>query len=106
MGRPSFQYDPILQRETDGDLSRGITVMGVDILPAELPRESSAHFGDALSPVVKELLHAREQQSAHTTGIDTGLLSPGLVRFPHFAILELSRELFSPIHASRQPMDS
>ena len=81
MGNPSFQYDPVMQRETDGGLSQGITVMGVDILPAELPRESSAHFGDSLTNVVKELVHAKEQQSVHTTGIDTGLLSPGLVCF-------------------------
>ena len=30
-------------------------MMGVDILPAELPREASAHFGDALLPFVRQL---------------------------------------------------
>lgn len=57
-----------------------ISVLGVDILPAELPRESSHHFGESLVGVVKELLQAREHRVAETHGIDTTLLSPGLVR--------------------------
>ena len=60
------------------DVSEGITVMGVDILPTELPRESSAHFGDALIGVVEELLEAKEKQNLDHPGIDTSLLSPGL----------------------------
>lgn len=53
--------------------------MGVDILPSELPRESSSHFGDALVGVVKELLHAKEQQGIETRGIDMSFLPNGLV---------------------------
>jgi len=62
----------------NSDIGQGITVMGVDILPTELPKESSAHFGDKLMGVVKELLHAKEKQKVDYVGIDTNLLSPGL----------------------------
>lgn len=78
--KPCFLYDPHSEREVDSELEdSGITVMGVDILPAELPRESSTHFGDALTGVVKELLHAKEQQDPDQSGIDTTFLSNGLV---------------------------
>lgn len=79
MESPSFEYDPIAEKET-GNLVSGISVLGVDILPAELPRESSAHFGEALLGVVRELLYAKEHQKEGTRGIDVTLLSSGLVR--------------------------
>ena len=75
---PCFHYDPILEREVKDDVGRGITVMGVDILPTELPKESSAHFGDKLMGVVEELLDAKEKQNPDYCGIDTALLSSGL----------------------------
>lgn len=34
----------------------GLQVMGIDILPAELPIESSSHFSNVLYPYVKELV--------------------------------------------------
>lgn len=33
-----------------------VAVMGVDILPTELSVESSKHFGDALLPLLKQMI--------------------------------------------------
>lgn len=75
--QPFYQYDPSTGKEvTTGD---GVTVMSVDILPTELPRESSQYFGDALVGVVDYLISTKQQQEAGTSGIDTKLLPPYLV---------------------------
>jgi alpha-aminoadipic semialdehyde synthase len=58
--RPCYQYDPIAGSEssdTIGDF--GVTVFGVDILPSELPVESSQHFGTALKQVLHDIVNAR-----------------------------------------------
>lgn len=49
-GQPFFLWDEDSRAaRARGDLSgAGLLFCGVDILPAELPREASAHFGDAL----------------------------------------------------------
>ena len=55
--RPFFEYDPIRGKEIIDDVSGdGITVSGVDILPSELPKESSEHFGDALLPYMRHII--------------------------------------------------
>jgi len=36
----------------------GILVMSVDILPSEVPRESSLAFGDALLPYISDIANA------------------------------------------------
>jgi alpha-aminoadipic semialdehyde synthase len=57
---PYFQYDPILKKEVSESISNnGVTVMGVDILPTELPRESSIHFGDSLLPVLEKYMDSK-----------------------------------------------
>lgn len=91
--KPFFQYDPIEQREVASDIGHvGVTVMGTDILPSELPRESSEHFGRAILGVVRELVQARTRSSSfahannnnnnnngsHQHGVGVSLLSPGL----------------------------
>lgn len=45
---PVFVYDPLTREPTMGFKGDGILVMAVDILPSELPRESSQTFSDAL----------------------------------------------------------
>jgi alpha-aminoadipic semialdehyde synthase len=45
---PVFVYDPITREPAMGFDGEGILVMAVDILPSELPRESSIAFSDAL----------------------------------------------------------
>lgn len=63
--RPYFQYDPIVKSEvTESISSDGVTVMGVDILPTELPRESSAFFGDALLPVLENYIDLKTGEEA------------------------------------------
>lgn len=45
---PVFVYHPVERKPTMGFQGDGILVMAVDILPSELPRESSESFGHAL----------------------------------------------------------
>jgi alpha-aminoadipic semialdehyde synthase len=45
---PVFVYDPFTRKPAMGFKGEGILVMAVDILPSELPRESSEAFSDAL----------------------------------------------------------
>ncbi|KAI8329962.1 Saccharopine dehydrogenase-domain-containing protein [Chlamydoabsidia padenii] len=52
-----FYYDAINNKEHKNPEGAGIQIMGVDILPAELPFESSDHFSNKLYPYLKELIH-------------------------------------------------
>ncbi|HNS16428.1 MAG TPA: bifunctional lysine ketoglutarate reductase /saccharopine dehydrogenase family protein [Bacteroidales bacterium] len=45
---PVFVYDPFERKPTMGFKGKGLLVMAVDILPTELPRESSIMFSEAL----------------------------------------------------------
>lgn len=49
---PVYVYDPLTQEITSGVTGKGPVVLAVDILPTELPRESSIDFGRALLPLV------------------------------------------------------
>lgn len=75
--RPYFQYDPIVMSEVSESItSDGVTVMGVDILPTELPRESSVYFGDALLPVLEKLIESKTgQASDRSDGVPSELVS-------------------------------
>lgn len=87
---PCFQYDPHLQHEVPATghhhHRRGtVTVMGVDILPAELPRDSSEHFGKAVLQLLPELMAAlrreaipHDNMTARRRGVDPHQLEPGL----------------------------
>ena len=44
---PIYGYDPVSESETNYKNKNAIAVMAVDNLPAELPRDASAGFGDA-----------------------------------------------------------
>jgi len=55
---PVFVYDPLKREPTMGFEGEGILVMGVDILPSELPRESSESFGAALEKFVPAIASA------------------------------------------------
>jgi alpha-aminoadipic semialdehyde synthase len=55
----------------------GITMLGVDILPTELPVESSQHFGNKLMGVLEELINAKATHHG-TKGIPTYALSHGV----------------------------
>ena len=49
-------------------------MLGVDILPTELPRESSMYFGDGVRGLLDEFVHAKAND-----GIVIERLSPKLV---------------------------
>jgi alpha-aminoadipic semialdehyde synthase len=75
--RPCYQYDPIAGHEVSDTIQDyGVTVMGVDILPSELPLESSTHFGNAVQDLLEELVQAKTAGG----GLDISKLSPRLVR--------------------------
>jgi len=52
---PIFVYHPETGEHTMGHRGEGVLVMAVDILPAELPRDSSAGFADVLVNYVKAI---------------------------------------------------
>jgi alpha-aminoadipic semialdehyde synthase len=55
---PIFVYDPIRGDVKDGYNGRGVVVMAVDNLPAEIPLESSVFFSQSLMPLVKGIAEA------------------------------------------------
>ncbi|MFZ7127459.1 MAG: bifunctional lysine ketoglutarate reductase /saccharopine dehydrogenase family protein [Desulfobacterales bacterium] len=57
-GSPVYVYDPESGRIADGVAGNGPVIMAVDILPAEIPRESSAHFSAVLKGFVPALASA------------------------------------------------
>jgi len=55
---PVFVYNPFERNPLSGFTGEGILVMAVDILPSELPRDSSIAFADALMPFIKPIATA------------------------------------------------
>lgn len=54
--KPFFSWNPTTKEVSDEISNDGIAVMGVDILPTEIAVESSNHFGEALMPLLKQLI--------------------------------------------------
>ena len=55
---PAYTYNPASGGVVDGWEGKGVVVMAVDTLPAEVPREASLSFGEMLFPYVPELAGA------------------------------------------------
>ncbi len=55
---PVFIYNPLKKEAKDGFEGEGIAVMAVDILPSELPKESSEAFSAALYPFIESIAKA------------------------------------------------
>ncbi len=55
---PVFVYNPMQDNHKMGFEGDGILVMAVDILPSELPRDSSEAFGDAMLDFIKPIAEA------------------------------------------------
>lgn len=55
---PIYTYDPFTDEIAMGHEGKGLLTMAVDILPSELPRESSIAFGDALMDFVPAIATA------------------------------------------------
>ncbi|MFX1263706.1 MAG: hypothetical protein ACFFAZ_16775, partial [Promethearchaeota archaeon] len=55
---PIFVYDPIKNDVKDGGKGRGVVIMAVDNLPAEISLESSIFFSHSLLPLVRGITDA------------------------------------------------
>lgn len=55
---PVYVYDPATGKAESGFHGHGPVILAVDNLPAEIPRDASAFFGDALFPFVSGILAA------------------------------------------------
>jgi saccharopine dehydrogenase (NAD+, L-lysine forming) len=75
---PFYGYDPVSGKETAPFGKGVITVMAVDNLPGELPRDASADFGEALMEhVIPELLGNRDTGMLERASITrNGMLTP------------------------------
>jgi len=87
---PVFTWDIAKRQVNDGFEGRGPTVMAVDILPTELPREASEAFSQALMPLMSAL--GRHDFDAGIAGLPDSLrraviLDRGQLR-PEYAYLE------------------
>jgi len=74
-GDPVYVYDPLTGATHNGYTGRGVVVLAVDNLPAELPRESSTHFSETLLPFVPEIA-----QADYSVPFEQSQLSPTLKR--------------------------
>ncbi len=54
---PVFVYNPFTRQPTMGFEGEGLLIMGVDILPSELPREASQTFSNALIGFLTEIVN-------------------------------------------------
>ncbi len=70
---PVFVYDPLREKPVMGFDGDGILVMAVDILPSELPRDSSEAFGDALLPFIRSLASTDFKQDFKHLPLDKAL---------------------------------
>ena len=55
---PCFTYNPLTGEITDGHEGEGVTVMAVDILPSELPRDASDDFSRVLKDYIPAIAAA------------------------------------------------
>lgn len=54
--KPFFSWSPVTDSVVDEIADETVAMMGIDILPTELSVESSKHFGDALVPLLEQLI--------------------------------------------------
>ena len=76
---PVYGYDPSTESECAYDAPEGITVMAVDNLPCELPRDASHGFGKEMMAHVIPLLVGGDRDDMLTNATETtleGQLSP------------------------------
>eukprot|EP00897_Mesotaenium_endlicherianum_P005729 jgi/Mesen1/5184/ME000257S04454 len=64
LGVADITYNPIAETHHDDMEGPGVVILAVDILPTELAKESTKHFGDALSPFLGHLAFARVPEDA------------------------------------------
>lgn len=74
-GDPVFVYDPIEDRAIDGVAGDGPVIMAVDILPSEIPRDSSVYFSEVLKDYIPAIA-----QADYTVPFETLDLPPEIKR--------------------------
>jgi len=72
-GNPVFVYDPATDRALDGVEGAGPVVLAVDNLPAELPKDSSRVFSEALLPHLPCLASADLSREPASSGLSKTL---------------------------------
>ena len=60
---PTYTYFPKSDKYEDGTKKDGVTVMAIDNLPCEFPKEASAEFSHVLKNFVYEIYHADFEKS-------------------------------------------
>lgn len=89
---PIFVYHPDARTYTMGHKGEGILVMAVDILPSELPRDSSAGFADVLINYVKAIADCDFNEDFLTLDLPNPIKSALILHrgelTPHFKYLE------------------
>jgi hypothetical protein len=73
---PLYGYEPFLESETGFDDAKGITVMAVDNLPCELPKDASKDFGNEfIKNVLPALINDNENVLKNATIAQNGRLT-------------------------------
>jgi alpha-aminoadipic semialdehyde synthase len=89
---PIFVYHPDTRTHTMGHKGDGILVMAVDILPSELPRDSSAGFADVLVNYVKAIADCDFNEDFLTLDLPNAIKSALILHrgelTPHYKYLE------------------
>lgn len=77
IANPLYGYDANNEKETNFDNENAITVMAVDNLPCELPRDASADFGrEFIDKILPHLIDDKEQVIERATICKNGNLMP------------------------------
>jgi alanine dehydrogenase len=77
IANPLYGYDANNEKETNFDNENAITVMAVDNLPCELPRDASADFGrEFIDKILPHLIDDKEQLIERATICKNGNLMP------------------------------
>ncbi|PKC09641.1 alpha-aminoadipic semialdehyde synthase [Rhizophagus irregularis] len=61
---PFYYVDAVNNKEHKNDEGRGTQIMAVDILPTEIPLESSKHFSKSLYPFMNDLINGKIDQNS------------------------------------------
>lgn len=74
---PLYGYDPTTEKETIIDNPNSITVMAIDNLPCELPKDASINFGkEFIEKILPHLINDKEKVIERATICKNGDLTP------------------------------
>ena len=87
-----LQWDPVDQEISETRDADGVLVLGVDILPSELPREATNHFGGLLVPLLTDLEAALvDDNAAWPKVLEEGCIARAGDLMPKFEYLDQIR---------------